>query len=69
MGYDAYSTFSGVSTVERFETLEEKVECLQTQLTSLKRDLEYMLYNIDTVNFSKNLQKIISDLKEGSNIG
>lgn len=62
MSYDVYNTFSGVSTVERFNTTDEKLECLQTQITSLKRDLEYILYNIDTINLSKRLQNII--LKE-----
>lgn len=69
MGYDVNNMFSGVSTVDRFENSDEKVECLQTQVTSLKRDLEYLLYNIDTGNFSKRLQNVIASLEQGGSDG
>lgn len=64
MSYDIYNTFSSVSTIEQYEQINEQILSLQTQITSLKRDLEYLLYNIDTQNLSKRLQQAIATTDE-----
>ena len=59
MEQEQQGIFSGVNDIENCKSIDSKVDTLQNQITSLKRDLEYTLYNLDISNMNKSLQSMI----------